>query len=882
MATFSRNHNQSPVPDLPEFDELEARCTWSGEYEQLADLRVSLEVRCVPNTQLQLLNVRDHEIYLGNAFAVCLSQDEDRMNNQQEDEAPQSPLFGFSSLAVEGDNDIGPRPVVENSADSVHALKASPIPNDNDEILECIGSSQQDTELHDEEPSLLGNPAPPVRSPRSSLHAPGLQPLTKSLKRTATDAELPDSDNDDEVGGVLREITPRNRRQTSLVKSTVVERTSKRTIACPTSPRKSELQKRSGSVVSNENGYPLSPIKPTAAGATSSEMLMSPGILATEGQASRKSNKILNPTFTQESTPLRSSAPTTSIDDTARSQDQSISQSYVAPSDAVLTRPIMEPVQASKTMFTVTTISKRSGEHHLSSTSAIAVGTVEEPELCSKDPELHYTPRSSEDPHHNHSVAEEPEPSDQPEVRLVDGLIILVNSEKVYPATFKITVTVSIHIPFPNEEGWSDMIVPGLPRTENGKHGFFLFLMPSRHGLELQTTNVKRAKLVENCFIAEFVNSGDLVVPMRRCDRRYCGDVTGFTVEQEVAHSVVKTTANYQSGWENFELRFTVMFSVRLHNRCFWTDRCSILLYVEGGPEGSYRCDLSPQNGGLKEIHIPASEYAEIGVCHVHVTCSPRDLEKLCLTWVSSGTGREAAYWVPRISSTSSATRERTRDALRHGTSTSLFSNARAGRFRFTNRSEFSRGNDPIKLTIENAKDHTEDSSFMRSVSTGQKISPGGRAIQVQLIGFAQDPKYILKWTLVGLLCLVFLETKAFTFTRPIHHCPGLTPSVAQVGLEVPEQAIPIPQLDLSGEYESSGHEEAQGRSATGLNELKMLNTYRAVDIDSTQSEASVEAKREPDKPNKGVSAEGDVNEASSNSIRDRIDYWLGWTGPIE
>jgi hypothetical protein len=44
MATISNNRNQSFVPDSPEFDDLEVRCTWSGEYEELANLRITLEV----------------------------------------------------------------------------------------------------------------------------------------------------------------------------------------------------------------------------------------------------------------------------------------------------------------------------------------------------------------------------------------------------------------------------------------------------------------------------------------------------------------------------------------------------------------------------------------------------------------------------------------------------------------------------------------------------------------------------------------------------------------------------------------------------------------------------------------------------------------------
>ncbi|KAL3452522.1 hypothetical protein BJX65DRAFT_303352 [Aspergillus insuetus] len=887
MATFSKSHGQTFVPDLPDFDDLEVRCTWSGEYEELANLRITLEVKCVPNSRLQLLNVRDNDIYLKNPFADCLSREcENQMDNLEDDDTPQSPLFGFSPLVVEGENETGVNPSVEGSADSVHVSEASPIRIDDDESLEDNNNPQTDRRPHDTEP-ILASPASAVRSPRPYSRLPGSGPSTTSRKRSATDAELPDSDNEDEISGVLREIAPRNSRQTSPAMSPTAEKPSERTIACPTSPRKTEQQTRPGLIVRNENASPTRPIKP-AAGATDSERLILPGMLALEGKTSRKPSKVPKPTFTPENSPLRSSASITSVNGTARWQDQAVSHHNAVARSAAIADPITEVVRiASHTKFAATTELERSREQHAPSSPASKLKTVfEEP-----DPESQFTPRSLKDPSHHHDdvETEEAELSDQSEVKLVDGLIILCNSEKVQPATFKVTVTVSFYIPFPNEQGWSDLMIPGLPRTGNGKSGFFLFLMPSRHGLELRTLNVKRAKLVENCFIAQFVNSGNLVIPMRRCDRRYGGDVTDFTVDQEVAaHSVVKTTASHQGEREKFELRFNVMLSIKLHNRCFWTDRCSILLYVDGGPEGSYHCDLSPRKGGLKKIHILANEYAETGVAYIHVTCSPKDLEKLCLTWVSSGTGREAAYWVPRIYSASPASRERTRDFLRHNLmellskSSYFFFEARARWGGFANRAEPTQSDDHAELAIEDVKGQLDDLSSVGTVSTGQILSPVERAVQLQLIHFAQEPRQFLKWVLVGLLCLAFLGTKALSSVKPIYPCPGQVTLVAQVGLEAAEPAIQISRLDLLEKAEHSRDNTPGGQNIAGLDILKTLDNHRAVDVGSAQSEMPVETEREYGGQNGDIDAEGSAHEEPPNSIRDRIDYWLGWSGPIE
>ncbi|KAL3464086.1 hypothetical protein BJX64DRAFT_286774 [Aspergillus heterothallicus] len=868
MAGFLTKPSQLLVPDSPEFDELEVRCTWSGEYEEMANLRISLEVNCVPKTQLQLLNVRDHDIYLENAFAVCLSQRECQADSQQEDDTPQSPLFGFSSLAVEGDIDPGRHPVVESSAASVQVSEARPVPKTNAESLERFERSQKDAKPHDEEP-LIENPASPVQRPRLSSRVPESRPTTRSRKRSATDAELPDSYNDAQCDGALKEIMPRNSAQTSPLMSTATaEGAPRKTTAYPSSPRKSEAQIRSGLVTPNENACPRSPTNPSGAGGT----LMSPGMSKLEERSPGKLSKIPMSKSSHESTPPRSSTSTTFID-TAILQSQSPTRGYEVATSTLVDRSNTEPVQSpNKMAFTVKNDPESLREEDLSPSPSRKLETVfEEPDSCTGDPEPHYTPRSSGNPGHcrDHSAAEEQMLSDQPEVRLVDGFIILINSERVRTAIYKVTVTVSIYIPFPNEKGWSDLMIPGLPRTGNGKSGFFLFLMPSHHGLELRTTNVKRAKLVENCFIAQFVNSGNLVVPMRRCHREYCGDVTDFTVDQEViAHSIVKPTTSHQDEWEKFELRFNVMFAVRLHNRCFWTDRCSILIYVDGGPEGSYHCDISPRRCGLKKIHILANEYARTGVCCIHITCSPGDLEKLCLTWVSSGTGREAAYWVPRLYSASSASRERTRDSLRHSLietlskSTYLFSDARDRRVELTRQSEIPRDDGHADIAFGNVKDHPEDSLDDASSSSGEASTIGQilsrmeRAVQLQLLDFARDTRYFLKWAFVGLFCLIFLGTKAFRSAGPTHYCPGRASLEADVRLEAPEEPIQISPLDTPGNLEYSV-DEAKGISTAGLDVLKILNRYETGGVD-------------------------EANKYSQRSMRDRLDYWLGWTGPTE
>lgn len=43
MDTYQRNRGYASVPE-PEYCDLEIRCTWSGEYDEFVNVKISLEV----------------------------------------------------------------------------------------------------------------------------------------------------------------------------------------------------------------------------------------------------------------------------------------------------------------------------------------------------------------------------------------------------------------------------------------------------------------------------------------------------------------------------------------------------------------------------------------------------------------------------------------------------------------------------------------------------------------------------------------------------------------------------------------------------------------------------------------------------------------------
>ncbi|KAI9367253.1 hypothetical protein BJX61DRAFT_334980 [Aspergillus egyptiacus] len=884
MATYLRNRSQPFILDSPDFDDLEIRCTWSGEYEEEANLRISLEVRCVPNTRLQLLNTRDANVFFNDAFSERSTQGLYHSDDQDEADTPQSPLFGFSPLVRDEDNGAGLIPDAENTSDVVGVSEDLPI----SEIDEPIGENDSiqhgrrtdDTEQALRESVSLGHSA----SPCVSFPKPENSPRPR--KRSATDADLTDSGSEqgDKSRGILQEIPNCSPCRASPVRSTLPgERMTPRAIVCPISPSKPKLTRTPGLAISNEN-FPTGANKSSALDAAIAQSQRLQKFTGSNENHSLLPSLISKPVSPQHSETFSSPD---SVETVVGLQNMAGRTS--CNNAALVDRTDLE-------------IIRRRWAHYEPANSQATIDASREPRIISDQTvESLASADNAASAHAPHALVEsngyqrrtdpeEPELSDQPEVKLVEGLVVLENSENVQPATFKVTITASIFLQGPNEKGWSDLIIPGLPRTGVGKSGFFLFLMPSRHGLEIRTTSAKRAKMVENCFIAEFANAGNLVIPLRRCDREFYGEVSDYTVDQEVvAHSAFKTVASdSRTGSPKFEIRYHAMCSIKLHNRCFWTDKCCITLYIDGGPEGVYRCDLTSQKGGLKKIHIMANEYAEIGVSSIQVTCAPADLEKLCVAWTMSGLGREAGYWLPRIYSTFSRSRERSRDSLRYSLLDVLDEHQDSPLEDQSSESGSESHADPLQSNdfIEPDPNGIKGRPIQKLAALGwkwPKLSHIERSVHLKVIYYTWNPNYFMKQVLVGVLCLAFLGFGYMVSARSSLHSYRQSPfSGSHTHLQLTERTDQI-WSETPGEpvHHGQGGVEDQS-SAEGLSTTKILDKYRVPNEDEDSEPGTSESQGELEEQSMGAGPGVEESADSSTSFRDKIDYWLGWMGPLE
>ncbi|KAL4733415.1 hypothetical protein BDV11DRAFT_213877 [Aspergillus similis] len=898
MATTQRHRSRPPIPE-PEYDNLEIRCTWSGEYEEVSNIRISLEVKCVPNTQLQLLSLRSPGIFFEESFLERLPQTEDDTAHlESTNNTPQSPLFGFSPLVRDVNRDTG---LLFDGCSSC-IPETPPTMEEREQALVASESIKNGSEARNAEVA-LGNPVPltPTTRHRSDSLVSQAESFTRSRKRSASDAELPDSGSDaDDTYGVLKDISNHKMRQMSrFAPASPGDRTTEslsserldprhRERESPKSPRKLSARKSGptetpGLTTHNENASPRSPSRSTSTGAWLTDKLGSPGKSTPRGKKPQKSSLIPKPASTgnSEASQLTSFA-TTAVGFHLTSRGALDDQA----SATVI--PKIHSIKETRVRFRIPndaqTVTKHS-ESQLSSpaTSRELGAAFEQTSLTSSGTSsktrLRYVPGNFGDSSRlrERTDVEQPEPSDQPEVEAINGLLILKNSERVLPATFKVTITAARSIFYPNEQGWSDLEIPGIPRTKGGRIGVLLFLMPAHHGLEIRTTDVNRATIVEDCLVAEFVSTGNLVIPLRRCSREFCGEVGDFTVDQEIiSQSIVGAAATAgRSEQPVIQMRCHAACSVRLYNRCFWSKRCIISLCVDGGPSGFFYCDLTSQQQRVTKNICITARGTKIGVSRIRVICSPKDIDRLYLRWMIEFPGRRAAYWTPRIYPALSTSHELSQHSLRYKLLEVM--NDPSYLYSRVDATEVDCDSSEIAQKYRDFELASDDVSEAGSIlSQPVAASSASRSRWTAEMQDGLSPSHFLKRILVGVLCLAVLR---FTYVKLPDRSFRTHPSSMR-HVEVLEQTKQAPFFH-SLEAQFKDHQEGL-RNLDSKPDSSALDGDRHAAILADGEEAKMPV-NDGEQVVQSVEMEGEVEERAkpSVSLRDRIDYWLGWTGPV-
>lgn len=253
-----------------------------------------------------------------------------------------------------------------------------------------------------------------------------------------------------------------------------------------------------------------------------------------------------------------------------------------------------------------------------------------------------------------------PRSTNQPSFDMVDGHLVLDCPSDLAAAKWKITITLYITLQKGHPDGWSNLVVPGLPKFKEDDRGIFLFQVPESKAIEFRTTHLQDYTIIEDsALFAHFYNPESLVIPMRICDSY--PRLKDFTVDQQIKGQHLFKKVGDDIIWT---MKYHALCSLRLHNHCFLAKYCTFDLYLDGGPECFYRCRVDSDDTGVPNLTLESGNKG-IGRSAFEISCPPRALGKFCLSWEVSSTDLTGGFWLPRVSSSSAL--GDSRDSLREG-----------------------------------------------------------------------------------------------------------------------------------------------------------------------------------------------------------------------
>ena len=490
----------------------------------------------------------------------------------------------------------------------------------------------------------------------------------------------------------------------------------------------------------------------------------------------------------------------------------------------------------------------------------------------------------------------------EPEINMVDDILFVQYPANVRSGAYKVVVTVSIALLRKTPSDWYDLVIPGLPKLRTGESGFILFLIPDKYGVEFRTTYLRRFRMVEDCLFAEFVDKRDLVIPMRSFDQRNYGIVKDFVVDQEIEARplLISASEDNKHTHSSLSVRYHAMCSLRLHERCFWAEKCCFFLDLDGGPEGFFQCKLQPPDTSLQVVYIPSSSSYSIGVSHLQIICSPPELGMFCITWLVK-MPFPARNWLPRIyPGSTSSSNERDRSQLR-ATFTRLYANA------FTEEQSYQcimsaleRGDETGgRSEAVEGGDWPEDSEW---TSRPQYMNTVAKAISRPLRALwtpINDPMptwrasrknlfiltLVIAFTVCGTLsCLLLSPTYSGALRRlwgPVDRANAGMLDKSRLDGQIPGCGEPSSEYNNFTEelFDRTPDNFDSGSLFYNNNTSKhvLLNQQEAIDLetDVKKIEEQVQAEEQ-------TAITPGVESGKVFSLRDQIDHFLGWKGPID
>lgn len=724
-------------------------------------------MKCVPNTELPLLNIRSPNTSLVKTFSVRLESDEWGRGNQSRDGPPQSPLFAFSSVISEDGDNSSTR--VECTSKKSYSLDLESSP----ESQTSSGDDDERFHHHNARSFKQLSFLPPSFSSALCVNATKCNEWDYlQRKRSATVAHLSDSESESEKEKTGQSSTAME----STAKASLANSIPGSDISCePKDDGKVKYRSESSRPTIPSRWRPcLIPKRVTLAKETGSKQSLlerpSKGIATTSDGATGLSPcaSVQNNVNDNLVIPLAAATISSKAALTPRTIDalQRKEASPAGPSDFGQYEVVEGELACLKS---------RNESLPTPTDASIAERTVESSESTTASPE----PSAGIKCCRSGLLACEckncPVLEQDPELILQNGILFIKNPRDARPATYKFSITVSVVLVKNRSTGWFNLFLPGLPKLGDDDCGYFLFQVPEKRGLEFRTTNLQRYKMVENCFFAEFANSANFVVPLRVCNKRFYGVIRDFTVDQEIRaeHNIrdATSTSGHGDSQTNLSVKYNALCSLRLHNRCFSSEKCCFFLYVDGGPDGFYQCQIDPQSAGLQIIRLNNEEERPIGLSHVRIICSPKHLEMFCLSWEIHVPGKKAMNWLPRIYPASASSCHGLRHYLR-STFTELEARSLDEELYYNNKVR-NHEEGQAEPSSEFDEDGAEEDSDYSHYSESDEFNPFAHFLDFRLDEC--EPSLVLQ-VISRIIMALCRPSSVFTEWR-VYYVGGLTPS---------------------------------------------------------------------------------------------------------
>ncbi|KAJ5720740.1 uncharacterized protein N7483_008674 [Penicillium malachiteum] len=622
------------LSDSP-FRDLDVTADWSGDPADQVEVKIVLEVQCVPYLDRTILNAHKSRDLILSTSIEPVSSDPSLHARLQEEEK----YTDANTLSPTTPRFVGKKPVKRRGWPNRDLFEEF---EEKDSIV--VPDSPGD-DFHGA--TILTQPfvnneksevkTPNVKHPVDIDEKSPLDPARHSRKRSATTASLPDSisDSDRPYGGYKHKASV----------SAMDPPSSSSGSTSTKSIRPSLIPRPVNALHSHSMSY-----HPGSSGSRVKNLMRKLG--SPDGE---KPGSAFGP-WLKEETPSR--VKTVSPDGTTAKHDKTPSTTPVQG----LEQSSSEKKTASPARPVTPTKNNADTRAHSRLGSEVSEGNVSTVASCGTPCDIHhildsYGTTDEEWARNNVELIHAPYPyhglgqggpslfqSALPRVVNEDGAVIITCPPNLRPAKYKVTIALLTSLDKGTPRGWLNFVLTGLPRLQNHDTGYLYFWTPPGQGLEIRTTDLKRHTLIEGCMMGQFPIFERLVIPVRPCDGRFYGFLKDFKVTQTIRTDMVD-----DEDPRMVTVKYHAVCMIDLIQRSFWAEKCGVTLYVYGGPEGDFSCHLHDPRDRLQTVHLDVSPNDRVGISEIQIICSPSNLEMLTITWETRLPRENASAWMPRV-----------------------------------------------------------------------------------------------------------------------------------------------------------------------------------------------------------------------------------------